>query len=425
MTHDLPAYLRRAGGTAVFNSTVSALAVVVLLPLVIRRVGLSNYGLWSMLNLFVSLASLLDCGLTKALIFGMHRRHFTAAKLLATALSITSLGSLVTASLLLYAIDHQWPIFGPAVMGQGDLRWWLVVCGAVVLFAQLTTTLLRGVLEANYKSDLVNIGFAAFTVVFYATAFTLAYLSADPRILMAGSAAVYMGVLIAHWVIVRKVAPVGLSAPSFHAARALLRYGFGALMIDLPSIVIAPMFQFQLQRLAPDAREYGIFDLGLRIATLAATTLAGFSVPIFALVAGTYPDRSVQMRAAVSKQIKISVALGALGWCLYLWIGPTALALIFGTKNGDLFRVSAILLAGTASLAAVEPISRMLLGLNRLQALIVVRVLMLAAAIGAAQWVSTPAIVDRFAISLAVGYAAAALATAELNRRERWGRTRG
>ena len=425
MTNDTPAYIRRAGGTALLNSTVSALAVVVLLPLVIRRVGLSNYGLWSMLNLFVSLASVLDFGLTKALIFGIHRRHFPTDTLLATALLITSLGSLLTASLLLYAIDRQWPIFGPAIMGEGDLRWWLAVCGAVVLFAQLTTTLLRGVLEAHYKSDLVNIGFAAFTVVFYVTAFTLAYVSVDPRVLMAGSAGVYIGLLIAHWVIVRRVAPIGLGAPSFQAARAMLRYGFGALLIDLPSIVIAPMFQFQLQRLAPDARQYGIFDLGLRISTLAATTLASFSVPIFALVAGTPVDKSVQMRATVSKQIKISLALGVFGWCVYLMIGPTALALIFGTKNDDLFRVSSILLAGTAALAAVEPITRMLLGINRLRALIVVRVLMLGAAIVAAQWVRVPAVIDRFAISLAFGYAAAALATAELNRRESWGRTGG
>jgi len=205
----------------------------------------------------------------------------------------------------------------------------------------------------------------------------------------------------------------------------MLRYGFGALLIDLPSIVIAPMFQFQLQRLAPDARQYGIFDLGLRISTLAATTLASFSVPIFALVAGTPVDKSVQMRATVSKQIKISLALGVFGWCVYLMIGPTALALIFGTKNDDLFRVSSILLAGTAALAAVEPITRMLLGINRLRALIVVRVLMLGAAIVAAQWVRVPAVIDRFAISLAFGYAAAALATAELNRRESWGRTGG
>jgi O-antigen/teichoic acid export membrane protein len=425
MAGEVVVYLRRAGGTAVLNSTVSALAVVVLLPPVIRHVGLSNYGLWSMLNLFVSLASVLDCGLTKALIFGIHRRHFPAEKLLATALLITTLGSLLTASLLLYGTDHQWPIFGPAVMGHGDLRWWLAVCGAVVLFAQLTTTLLRGVLEASYKSDLVNIGFAAFTMVFYLTAFILACISTDPRVLMAGSAGVYIGFLMAHWVIVRKVAPIGLSAPSFHAARAMLRYGFGALMIDLPSIVIAPMFLFQLQRLAPDAREYGIFDLGLRIATLAATTLAGFAVPIFALVAGTPVDKSAQMRATVSKQIKISMALAAVGWCLYFLIGPTALAVIFGTKNGDLFRVSAILLAGTAALAAVEPISRMLLGLNRLRVLIVVRVLMLVAAVVAAQWISAPTVIDRFAISLAIGYTAAALATAELNRREAWGRIRG
>jgi O-antigen/teichoic acid export membrane protein len=424
MAGEVSVYLRRAGGTALVNSAVSALAVVVLLPLVIRHVGLSNYGLWSMLNLFVGLASVLDCGLTKALIFGIHRRDFPPDKLLATALSITGVGSLLTAGLLLYGIDHGWPIFGPAVMGQGDLGWWLAVCGAVVLFAQLATTLLRGVLEASYKSNLVNIGFAAFTLVFYVTAFILAGESADPRVLMVGSAGVYVGCLIAHWALVRRVAPIGLSAPSFRAARSMLRYGFGAFLIDLPSIVIAPMFQFELQRLVPDARQYGIFDLSYRIATLAATTLASYSAPLFALVAGTASDKSIQMRAAVSRQLYISIAFGAIGWCLYWMIGRAALALIFGTKDGALFRTTAILLAGTAALAAVEPVSRMLLGLNRLRALIVVRVLMLVAAIVAAQWVSAPSVIDRFAISLAIGYAAAALATAELNRRERWGRAR-
>jgi O-antigen/teichoic acid export membrane protein len=241
---------------------------------------------------------------------------------------------------------------------------------------------------------------------------------------MVGSAGVYVGFLIAHGALVCRVAPIGLSAPSFHAARSMLRYGFGAFLIDLPSIVIAPMFQFQLQRLAPDARQYGIFDLALRIATLAATTLASYSAPLFALVAGTAPDKSMQMRAAVSRQLYVSMAFGAILWFLYWVIGRAALTLIFGTKDGALFQTTAILLAGTAALAAVEPISRMLLGLGRLRALIGVRVLMLAAAVVASQWVSASSVIERFAISLAIGYAAAALATAELNRRERWGRAR-
>jgi hypothetical protein len=375
-----------------------------------------------MLNLFVGLSSLLDLGLTKALIVGLRQRDFPPGELVASALMLTTTGALLVAALLMYGLSHDWPIYGPAVMAQGDLRWWLSVCGVMVIFAQLTTTILRGVLEADYKSDIVNIGFAAFTVVFYAVAAGLALVSRNPRVLIGGSTVVYAAFLVIHWFLARRGASAALCLPSTRAARSLLHYGIGAFLFILPTIIVAPLFQFGLQRYTVDARQYAVFDLALRISGLAATALCSISTPFFALVAGSPAERSVEMRAAVWRHLRLSFMLMALGLLACWFIGSSALALIFPTADTVLFRTTGILLSGAAFLSAVEPATLMMLGLGRLRALVAVRMLMLGTAIIAVQALAGLKVLDRFAASLAVGNAIAALATLGLNRLERWGR---
>ena len=128
------------------------------------------------------------------------------------------------------------------------------------------------------------------------------------------------------------------------------------------------------------------------------------------------------MRQVVGRQFRLSLALAASGWLLFLVAGPTALLLIFGIGDAELFRNTAVMLAGAGLLAAVEPITRMMLGLRRLGSLVVTRILMLVVAILAAQCSPSLAMLDRFSISLAIGYAVAAAVTIELGRREGWGR---
>jgi hypothetical protein len=291
----------------------------------------------------------------------------------------------------------------------------------LVLFAQLATTLLRSMLEANYRSDLVNVGFTVLTLMYYGTAAVIARSTSDPKAMIAGSAGVYFVMLISTFWLVALMVPSALQFPSMRASRALLRYGIRVFMLELPTMALVPLLQFGLQRSASDGRQYGLFELAYRISNLAASTLASISAPFFALVAGASASEAVAMRSRVGRQVKLSLALAAAGWITFVAIGHGALRMVFGIDDPELFRLALFLLCGQALLGSVEPITRMLMGLGRLKGLMLARLVMLVSSLTIALYYPWLPVLDRYAIGLAIGYALGALITADLNRREKWG----
>lgn len=413
-------YLNRVAISSLVNSITSALATVLLLPYIIKRIGIEAYGYWAILTIFIGIASALDFGIWKSLIFLIPRQEHTRHQLLSSAIVLCMIGWLVFTAILMTLLLAGVPIFGSLVSSHGNLRLWLAAAGSVVVFASLMTNIARGALEAAYRGHWVNIGWALLTLLLYSVATLIVHFTEDPRALIAGSVCVYVICMLAHLASLTAISS-GLERPQRTAVAAILSYGGASFVADAPVIVLAPLLSYLLLLVATGSGDYGVFDISLRIATLAATTLALISAPFFTIVASAHSSGQSTVRKLIARRLRVTICLGVLGWSAFYAVGRPLLAHFFVERPAEIYRASVIIMLGAVAVAALEPVTRMLMGIGHLKKLLSVRIAMLGSALAFVVIASWLAPLDRFAISCAVGYGISATGLLILNMTERWG----
>jgi O-antigen/teichoic acid export membrane protein len=416
-------YLRQVAASSMFNSVTSAVATALLLPLLIRLTGMETYGLWAVLGIFIGMTSLLDCGMWKALVYLCAGNQREASQLLWTAaLMCIALASLFALALLALLAANV-PVFGGMVTGTPQLRWWLAGSGCLIVLCGLLTNLARGVLEAAFRGHWVNIAYGSQTLLLYAVAVVMARWQQGASSLLLGSAAVYLVILLVHVVLLLRVSALHWRTPSLAAVSSIWRYGVPMFVADLPSIVVGPLLGYLFVLASTEAGDYGSYDLGARIATLAATALSMLSTPFFAIVSGAGANQREQVRSLLTRYLQLMALLGGAGWVLFLLLGPMAVALVFPEHPAEIHRAALIMLSGTAAVAALEPVTRLLMGIGKLRQLACARFIALPVALLAAAVLAGHSIVARFAIAYALAHWAMALGLLWLNSTERWGRS--
>jgi len=416
-------YVKKVAMASLFNSGASALATALLLPFVIKSIGLESYGIWAVLGIFIGIAAALDFGIWKSLVFLIPRKRHSLGQLLLTSIALCTLGGIFFSAAFLVLLLAHVPLFGAAIAREGDLSWWLAGGGCAILLAGLLTNLARGVLEATYRGHWVNIGFGLLTVAQYAVAALIARWTHDPRALIAGSVMVYTVNLLAHFACLRGES-IFWERPQRSAAAAILRYGAASFAADAPVILLGPAISYLFVLTVNDSSEYGVFDISMRIATLSATALALLSAPFFAIVAAADGGARGEVRGMITRHLRFTLALAFFGWLVFWAIGKPVLGFVFGERPADIYRASLIMMTGTAAVAALEPVTRMLMGIGRLRQLSLIRFSMLGFALLFLALLAHTQPLDRFAISYAAGFAASAAGLWLINRTERWGHSK-
>lgn len=417
--HD--AYVRKVAGSSLFNSAASALTTALFLPMLIRSIGLASYGLWSILTIFIGIASILDFGIWKALVFLIARSPNASGRLLSSAIFLCAIVASVFAATFGALSMAGIPLFGKSVAAQGDLIGWLSLGGCIIVAANLLTNLVRGALEASFRGHWVNVGYGLLTIALYGVATLIARWTRDPRALILGSTLVYVLSLLAHAACLKPWS-IHWRRPCRASMMQILRYGGASFVADAPTILMGPLLLYMFLLTSTSSSQYGIFDIAIRVSTLAATALSMLSTPFFAIVSSTRTADRGDVRQMISRHLRVTLGLALIGCAMFWTIGKPLTAVFFSEGSSAIYRASLIMLLGAAFVAALEPVTRMLMGIGRLGRLAVVRTIMLASALFAACVLRGLDPLDRFAISCAIGFGAAVAGLLVLNGTESWGR---
>ncbi len=186
--------------------------------------------------------------------------------------------------------------------------------------------------------------------------------------------------------------------------------------------MLGPLVMYLLVLVASKGFEYGVFDIAFKIAWIAASALAMLASPLFAIVASTRSEGDRAVRQLVSRYLRVTVPLAVAGCLLYWLIGLDLLRRMF-TDAKMIFDASLLMLLGTAFAAALEPISRMEMGLGRLARLSIVRYAMLGAILIAIAGLRSREPLSRFSLAVSIGFSVSAIGLMVLNRLEWWGAT--
>jgi O-antigen/teichoic acid export membrane protein len=401
-------YLKAVAASSLVNSGTSALATACLLPFVIKKIGLETYGLWAVLTIFIGISSALDFGIWKSLVYLIPRQRHSRDQLLSSAIALCLLAGLVFTAAFGVLLAAGLPLFGAVIERQGNLPWWLYINGCIIVFASLITNLARALLEVDYRGYWVNLGYALLTLLMYGVAAGIAQFTRDPRVLIAGSTGVYVVILFAH---IAAVGPssIRLEMPGREAVMSIIRYGGSFFIADAPSILLGPLILYLFVLMAKDSGEYGVFDIALRVATLAATTLSMLSAPFFAMFAASDANDRHGVRLIMNRHLRITLLLGAAIWVGYWVVGKPVVAAFFLERPDEIYRASLIMLLGTVAAAAFEPVTRMLMGIGKLRRLAAIRFAMTGSALISVALLVNLHPLDRFAVSCAVGFSVAAI----------------
>ncbi|MGO9037827.1 MAG: hypothetical protein ACLPX1_04655 [Steroidobacteraceae bacterium] len=400
----------------------SAAATVLLLPVIIKHIGLDAYGLWAVVGIFITFSATLDLGIWKAVVYLVPRQTHEVDITVSSAVFLCCVTWAAFSATLIILLAAGVPLFGQAVASHGNLNWWLGVGGCLITLSCLLTNVVRGVLEGLFHGHAVNVGFAALTLLQYGIAALVSLEFADPRAFIACSASVYALVLFAHVGYLMHVRRVHFAIPRRAAMSSILRYGFGSLFADLPSNMLGPLVMYLLVLVASKGIDYGVFDIAFKIAWIAASALGMLATPLFAIVASARREGDHSVRQLVSRYLRVTIPLGVGGCLLYFAIGLDLLRRMFSDAK-MIFDASMLMLLGTAFAAALEPVSRMEMGLGRLARLAMVRYAMLAATLIAIASLPSREPISRFSIALSIGFSVSAIGLIVLNRLESWGTT--
>lgn len=413
MRADRP-YLTVVALSGVFNTVVSVLATAILLPSLIRTVGLANYALWALLAIFPGVGAIIELGMSKAIVYCVARYPSQARIIMRHAwiyVAATSLPLVIGGAFALPMADR---LFGATGARDPAIAQWVLATGIVIAICGATTTLCRGLLEAQGQAHLVNLGYGLLTVLQYGVALAISRFTSDTRYLILGSGTVYLLLLALHAVLVARAPLLALrrgADPGATTAPPLLSTALRTFAADLPLTVAPSASLFLFARAAPAATDYGVYDLSIKISALAAGVLSFAGVPFFAAAAQAARASKLEQRALCRKVIGYCILLGLLGivgWGLFYVIGQPLLRVFFHERIVDLYRETSILLAGTAALAALEPLSRLQMGFGRIGRLAMIRSSVLFVMLALLATPGRHDALEHFSVALAAGYMVAA-----------------
>lgn len=393
-------YASRVAATGLANGVVSAICAAIALPLLVSALGLARYGQWAVLGMFITTAAALDLGMTRAIV--MHcagqpatrvRECTTAATLIAGCLAL-----LATVGVALVSFSTG-RLLGLAPQAFDTS---ILIGGCLILTFSMLNGVLRAVLESQMAVHWVNVGYLLQTLILYGLTLLAALFWIDGVII--ASTAAFACVLALHAALLKRVGLLRPLRPSSATFRELLRTGRASYVIAAPSALLPPLASTLVLSEVSDPAEYGVFDLAVRIATLASTLLASIAVPVLALSARAHATGggAAQLHDWVRRYLLAGWLLFALGMATFWLAGPWLLGWLFPSAGPALFPVALALLGGIGAVAASEPATRAILGSHHPRPVLLARLLMLGIVAIAGAWVLRRGGVTAFAQIYAV-----------------------
>jgi O-antigen/teichoic acid export membrane protein len=351
-------YLEKAALVGSIATIGSAVAGLVLAPLIVRQVGLSTYGLWALLGMFSSLAGLGDLGIARACAYYIARTRSqrTASRVFYS--DAAALGLVAAVLLLFGAALALWEFDG--VFRMIDIPRSsaapILACGLLILVISLGTGFLRGYLEATYRIHLNQVLLFVFQLANYGAVFAVSLGTADLLWLGVTTFGVHALILLLYLIVCHREGLPPICAPSVRILRILLGRSVGYLALGVLNVVTVPLNRIALLAWGGGSA-HALFDLALKVAMAATSLLQVFNAPLFAVLArkGRKDRDSLSL---VWRRVAISFLLYVAGMVTLAALAPLLAQVLVPQERSLLVPVLIALVGGVAFTGVSEPVMR-------------------------------------------------------------------
>lgn len=366
---DIKNYLKKNVFASVGKILTVSSVTLLLLPIIIQKIGLDLYGIISLTLLFSGVSSLIDLGLSQAIVLLSGDKKITSNQVITSAvyinLTIISIITIVFILLNYLGVD----LLGENINLNSSEKLCLLITGFLILIFMLLNNLCKSILEANYFMHVVNFSLALFTPVLYLTIYILSFFT-DNVLVYIITPLIITSILFVFYVIYIKIktdirlVKVGRKQ-IIHVLKCSLRF----LNLGVINSIIMPVMRYLFILMVADVGMYAIFDLSFKVAMLANSLIVSLSVPMFAVFSKLIKEKAAEMSKIAFKIFYISLLVYVAIIVGYHFLGETILSYLRLTENNldVLYNLIFILIVSIGSVAVVEVFYRYFLGDNQLK----------------------------------------------------------
>lgn len=371
----LKKYLLNAIATGMGNALVSAIFVVICVPIVIKIVGFEQYGAWALLAIFTSLSNVTDIGVSKSVVyFGGNSKSQVEFNEFYSAAFYINIFIIIFFGILFFI---GFPILFEDIKGlDHEQRNALFFSGGIIFILSQISGLYRALLEARLLISVVNVGLMLNTATLYSALLIVTLLDLGLNWMFFSSVLVNLLCLMYYIFIFRNRVAAKLYWFDFCKIKQIISYSSGFLSLSLINSLLLPLNRYLLLQYTGSTAAHGIFDIGLKISLLVNSFLTAVSTPLYSLFSQAGLSDAEKIKAMVSRfTYIILIAYCVSVFCFYM-IGNEVLSFMFVDTAGELFYVTLIMMAGICVTGIAEPSVRALWGSGDLWITVKIRLLL-------------------------------------------------
>jgi len=366
----LVTYLKKSFFTGAFKTIVVMLSTIVLLPLIISKIGIENYGLVASTMILSGMVAVSDFGISKTvtLLIGEDESKKNANDIVSNAFVINMfMLSLIGIILYILVAIYHVPILGDSMDIDIELQNYIIFVGFLSLCIMLINNLLTAILEAYYFMHYINVGFMISSVLMNIYIYVISSISESLHLLLLAPTLAFLTVTFYYIFIVAKHTELKTGHISFKEIKNMLNISYKFLNISLVNALVIPANKYFIIYFTGNTAMLGLFDIGLKVAFIANSFLNSIAQPLFGVFSNISKDKE--------KIYKISLKVSGILFLLYLvgvvlfnYIGLDLVRFIDHEHAEVLFGITLILMIGISFTAISEPFYRALLSTKRLRA---------------------------------------------------------
>ena len=372
----LNSYLKKSFLTGALKTTVVALTTILLLPLIIRQVGMETYGLISLTMLFGSLSIFADFGTAKTLtlFIGKDSEKRNVNINVSSAVLINLLIVAIIGLVLLTLVYFNVPLLGKPVRISAYLNNYILFIGFLLLALMTVNNLLTSILEAYYLMHYINVGFTLSSISLNTIIYIISLLTDSIYILLLAPVISFLINSLYFIYIIRTQTKVRLTKPGKSQIIGILSVSYKFFNLGLINSMMIPANKYLLFYLTGSSTMLGIFDIGLKIVMIANSFLGSLAQPLFGVFSNIKNNKKEIFKIAIKTSLLI-FSLYIIGIVLFYFTGEFIADFIDYKHHKELFLVGMILLIGLTFSSVSEPFYRALLGTERFSAALYLKLL--------------------------------------------------
>lgn len=350
--------------TGIIKTSVTLVLSVIAIPVVIKNIGLSAYGIISIALVFSNFTGAIDLGLSRALISYCGNEEKNQKEISAIYFLNLLLFTLV------FFIAVMVYLFNINIMGENlkinieTIR--LVNFVALLLLSfELLNNLLRATLEAKFKLQLVNWGFLIQSVIINLGWLILSITKSNILVFLLIPVLSSLVTIIYHLILLPSTYK-NIEIPDRVSLKNVFNITFNFFKVGSLNSIHLPLMKYAIILFIGDGRVIGIFELATKLSVLANNLMSYISNPFFSIASKLKDSSVIYLWKTIKKATLLLIIVSIVGYLIFLVFNKFIIDYFYGEYSWEIFNVLNIVLLGYLFVAMSESLQKFYLGIGEI-----------------------------------------------------------